>query len=935
MNTFTCDGETVIEIRTEGNKETGPNTESVCECPRCGKPKLNVNNVTGVFRCWSAKCGFSGKAEEFWEENGNGSPPPARPKKREIEVDADTRSKYIQKFLSSLIVNEHVYSYLSSHGLPKSFAKKFHIGYSKNKPEFEDEAIAKQLGFLNERGNNRFYKRVMFPVWSGGKYTYLQGRRTEKGNTAKFINMHGTAPMFNEDVLGSKELYITEGIADALALINHKIKNVIGLLGASNKLEECAERIAKSGTKKVILCFDGDEAGMSATLDVTELLEQRDIQVTRADIPADKDVSAYLRDGGELSEIEIKAEGSEVNETVHVVGNPANREKVLTYLRSEQNLLIFGYGDIGKVRDFDITINVSNVVEKKTSLKATIQFVFKDNNNYSGQVDIASIRSRATFAKEISEHFKFDEKETKIILNDLNTGVREQVEVRKEEKVRKKDYVMSEEEKAEAIKLLKTDKLLFHIKEALTAQNIIGEDVNKILLYLIFTSRIMKQPISCIIKGLSSSGKTHLMKQTMTLMPQEALFVIQDATAKAFHYLEEDGLKHKMVVIGEMHGSEDSSYTIREAQDGVGSGNLKIITVEKDVDTNQMKTVERTVEGPCGFVTSTTNPELHAENETRNFSIYVQVNKEKVRNTGIVTINKYTNQDTSLNEENLLVYHNAQRCLEAGIKVMIPYVAFLIEHFPLEPVRVMRDRKRFFTIIETIALLHQHQREVYEDEKGERFINATVSDYYCSRVLLDEILVETLYELPPKSKEMHELVLDMKREHEALYPPDQTINFDPDNEDITERKDFYVTYKEIGERMGMKPRDVRRWAKTLFEGGYFVHHDTGGVGRGRETHIVPTGKEFYQKFLPSPEELLAHLGETSADIYDPITGETKTIQAASSGDESPGGTLSAEHKTDATGQREPSIGTGSTTTAVSDRAREVMDWLGMGEEDTA
>lgn len=877
MRTFTCDEHTVEEIRTESNKKTGPDSESICVCPRCDKDNLNVNNVTGVFRCWSPQCNFRGKAKEFWDEatNTNNNRRPVEHSKA-IRIGADVRDNYIQRFLSTLSVEERVKSYLADHGLPKDFADKFHIGYSQDKPSYPDDAIATELGLLNERGNNRFYKRIMFPIWKGGRYVYLQGRKTEDSNTAKFINMHGTAPMYNEDALGSEEIYLTEGISDALALINHRISNVIGLLGASNKIEECADRIHKSGTKSIVLCFDGDEAGSTAEQDVGNLLEERGLQVKKVELPADADISTYLRDGGDLSPTEAKKENSE---QLHIIGSATGRSKVLTYLRSEQNLLIFGYGDIGKIRDFDITIYVSNVVEKKTNLKASVEFILRDDSRYNGQIDLASIRSRAAFAKEIVEHFTLEEKEVKIILNDLNTGVREQVEVRKEERVRKKEYVMSEEEKASAIELLRSEKLLFKIKEALTNQNIIGEDVNKLLLYLILTSRIMKKPISAIIKGLSSSGKTYLMTQTMTLFPPESMFVIQDATAKAFHYLEEDGLKHKMVIIGEMHGSEDSSYTIREAQDGVGNGNLKIITVEKDADTNQMQTVERTVEGPCGFITSTTNPELHSENETRNFSIYVQVTKEKVRETGIVTVNEYTGKDTSLPDDEILKYHNAQRCLEAGVRVRIPYVEFLIDKFPLEPVRVMRDRKRFFTIIETIALLHQFQREIYEDGE-ERYIVATVSDYYCGLKLLDEILVETLYELPPKSKEMHEVVMKMKTEHEALFPPNEYFDFGGDDASPNQQENapFYATYKEIGEEMGMKSRDVRRWAKPLFEHGYFVHQDAGRGGRGKETRIVPTDKQFYQKFLPSPAEVLAFMNEDSTDIYDPVTGEVMKVE---------------------------------------------------------
>jgi hypothetical protein len=196
----------------------------------------------------------------------------------------------------------------------------------------------------------------------------------------------------------------------------------------------------------------------------------------------------------------------------------------------------------------------------------------------------------------------------------------------------------------------------------------------------------------------------------------------------------------------------------------------------------------------------------------------------------------------------------------------------------------MRDRERFFTIIETIALFHQFQRDVYEDEDGDKFIESTIGDYYIALMLLNEILIETLYEMPPKSKEIYDTVVGMRDEHIKEHPLPDSVRFDdPNYEDPwggseDDSNMFYATYKTLAEEMKMKTRDIKRWAKPLFENGYLQHLDDHSQGgRGRETHMIPTTKTFYDTFLPSPEEVCEYMGVINEKVYHPITGEVREI----------------------------------------------------------
>jgi hypothetical protein len=386
----------------------------------------------------------------------------------------------------------------------------------------------------------------------------------------------------------------------------------------------------------------------------------------------------------------------------------------------------------------------------------------------------------------------------------------------------------------------------------------------------------MRKPISCIIKGLSSSGKTYMMGRVLTLIPSESYITLQQATARSFYYMGENDLKHKMIIIGEMHGAEASEYSLREAQDGIGEGDLIIATVEKDPDSNQMQTTIRRVSGPCGFVSSTTDVEINPENETRNFSVYVRIDERKVRETASPIVDRYTRQSKVLGKDEIVLFHNAQRCLHTGINVEIPYIKYVLDKFPSSPIRVMRDRVRFCTLLETITVLHQFQRKIDEDDKGIKWVTASISDYNIALILMDEILIEAIYELPKKSREIYEIAKVMRDEF-----VEKGTNSVLDEDRLSQM--FNTTYKKIGERLKMKGADVRRWSKPLFEAGYFDYYEgdeekKNKGGRGRETKLFPVDKDFYQSFLPSPDDVANYFGSFDESLYNPITGEEREVK---------------------------------------------------------
>ena len=102
----------------------------------------------------------------------------------------------------------------------------------------------------------------------------------------------------------------------------------------------------------------------------------------------------------------------------------------------------------------------------------------------------------------------------------------------------------------------------------------------------------------------------------------------------------------------------------------------------------------------------------------------------------------------------LALHQNAQRLL-APLAVVNPYSEHLT--FVDDRTRTRRDHEKYLTLIDAIALLHQHQRKVQTVQHGGktlRYVEATPFDIETANRLASEVLGRTLDELPPKTREL-------------------------------------------------------------------------------------------------------------------------------------------------------------------------------------
>lgn len=103
--------------------------------------------------------------------------------------------------------------------------------------------------------------------------------------------------------------------------------------------------------------------------------------------------------------------------------------------------------------------------------------------------------------------------------------------------------VLTEIEIKQAKELLQSQDLIPKTQHLIGNSGVIGEEINRLLMYLIFTSRKTNNPLHCISLGSSGAGKTHLQSKVAELIPEEDKIEMTVLSANAFYYFNRTELR--------------------------------------------------------------------------------------------------------------------------------------------------------------------------------------------------------------------------------------------------------------------------------------------------------------------------------------------------------------------------------------------------------
>lgn len=227
----------------------------------------------------------------------------------------DLANKYYQNNLLSK-EGEGAREYLKNRSIDDLTIKEFEIGYSLKMRDDLTKLLTMKghsVDLLNKIGlssedHDIYNSRLMFPLHDlNGKVIGFSGRIINNGKQNKYLNTKETElfkkgkllyhyHIAKEEARVKKSVIIMEGFMDIIRASTVGIKNTVATMGTALTHDHIKE--IKRLSNNIILCFDGDEAGVKATLASGELFKSEGIEVKVITLPGEDDPDTYILKNG-------------------------------------------------------------------------------------------------------------------------------------------------------------------------------------------------------------------------------------------------------------------------------------------------------------------------------------------------------------------------------------------------------------------------------------------------------------------------------------------------------------------------------------------------------------------------------------------------------------------------------------------------------------
>lgn len=327
-----------VTLRRQGQSFVG-----VCPFHNDKNPSLHVTPRLGIYKCFV--CDAKGNAVHFLMEHAKMSYPEALEylaKKYNITVEYDRPETQEEKELRSerdslFIVNEFAekyfmdqlrngdegkmmgLNYFKERGFKDSTLDKFHLGYCPGgwdtftqealKRGYKEEYLLK-LGLTKKSEKGKLYDfyrgRVIFPIHNTvGKVIGFGGRILKKDEkVAKYFNSPENEIYHKSDTLYDLYLakkairqmdnvYLVEGYTDVISMFESGVENVVASSGTS--LTDGQVKLLYSLTKNITVLYDGDAAGIKASLRGIDMLLEKGMNVRVCLLPDGEDPDSFAK----------------------------------------------------------------------------------------------------------------------------------------------------------------------------------------------------------------------------------------------------------------------------------------------------------------------------------------------------------------------------------------------------------------------------------------------------------------------------------------------------------------------------------------------------------------------------------------------------------------------------------------------------------------
>ncbi|GAA4845603.1 DNA primase [Algivirga pacifica] len=324
-------------------KKKGHYWSGLCPFHDDKSPSFTVTPSRGIYKCFS--CGAAGDAIGFVKELEGltyietikylGKKYGIEIQEKELTSDEKAKQEHKESLFIALNYAKDFFiekmtktsegksvgiGYFKERGFHNQTIENFELGYSLNQWDaFEKAAL--QKGFKEDileaaglimrkedRKYDRFRSRVMFPIHNlAGRVIAFGARTLKKDDKPKYLNSPETEVYHKSDVLYGifqaknalrmeDNALLVEGYTDVLSLHQSGIENVVASSGTA--LTEGQIKLVKRFTNNMTVLYDGDEAGIKASLRGTDLILEQGMDVRVVVLPEGQDPDSYCRELG-------------------------------------------------------------------------------------------------------------------------------------------------------------------------------------------------------------------------------------------------------------------------------------------------------------------------------------------------------------------------------------------------------------------------------------------------------------------------------------------------------------------------------------------------------------------------------------------------------------------------------------------------------------
>lgn len=478
-------------------------------------------------------------------------------------------------------------------------------------------------------------------------------------------------------------------------------------------------------------------------------------------------------------------------------------------------------------------INLSDL----SHLRCIISITNKNGYQYLDRLDLYNAGARRMFINKARPKMETDavlmEKHLLEIINIL--------EKERDTNNEQRDTALEipPESRKEALEYLKSPDLIDLVITDYKSCGYVGEEKNFLTGYMVAISRKLSKPLGMIIISRSGAGKSTLQQAIISFVPPEDCLNYTRITNTAFFYKDRYSLKHKLISIDEEKGLSGANYAVRSLLNGEGL--LSSATI-KDPVTGNMKAKDRIVEGPSGLLIGTTETEMDYETLSRFIIITVDESMEQTRRI----LEKQREQDTlegiiktRLREQILQRHHNIQRLLQP--LTVINNIKNTTMNIPEDRLIMRRGNMQYHKLIKSVALLHQHQREIKNsaDQIGEfQYIEVTQKDIEIADYLSKDIIKRTYDELSPVTRQF---LTELKKLKESRRDKNGDSN--------------KITRRDIREYTKWNDYQIRQSLNELEKMEYIIKTN-GWQGKLCTYELIYDGSDSENKIIPTSLSVL-------------------------------------------------------------------------------